>query len=161
VQLDVRRSPSLTAAIGVMVTMPREAAKATRKYSKSVIQPEWKKGLSGRAPDARMFQKRLVGGGAAYIRDNGVTLVAGKGEWIRQTEFGGRRNMYATYTRKNRGGGGSHTVKRRTLRQFWHWNPKGYVVYPMAEEMIPRIASLWVQTIYRTVAEVIEDNVNG
>jgi hypothetical protein len=160
VQLDVRRSPSLVAAIQVMVTMPREAAKATRKYSKAVIQPEWKKGLADNAPAARMFQTRLVRPSAVYISDTGVKLVAGKGDLVRQTEFGATRDAYRDYRRKSKHGG-SHHVHRRTQRQFYPNNKKGYVVYPTASDMIPRIAALWVQTIYRTVAEVIEKQIHG
>jgi hypothetical protein len=155
VQLDVRRSPSLTAAIQVMVTMPREAAKATRKYSKAVVQPEWKKGLAAHAPAAQVFQTRLVRPSAAYISDTGVRLVSGKGDLVRQTEFGAAREHRTTYTRKG------HRVTRRTQRQFYNYRAKGHVVYPTASDMIPRIAALWVQTIYRTVAEVIEKNVHG
>jgi hypothetical protein len=155
VQLDVRRSPSLTAAIQVMVTMPRETAKATRKYSKTVIQPEWKKGLQAHAPAAQIFHDRLVRPSAAYIADTGVKLVSGKGDLVRQTEFGAAREHKTTYQRRG------HKVTRRTQRQFYNYRQKGYVVYPTAEEMIPRIAALWVQTIYRTVAEVIEEHIHG
>lgn len=154
-QLDVRRSPSLTAAIQVMTTMPREAAKETRKYSKAVIVPEWKKALSASAPAARIFQDRLVKPSTVYVTDRGVRLVSGRGPFVRQTEFGGAREKYNTYRREGR------PVRRRTQRQFWNYRPKGHVVYPSAENMIPRVAALWVQTIYRTVNEVIERHIRG
>lgn len=153
VQLDVRRSPSLTAAIQVMTTMPREAAKATRKYSKTVIVPEWKKALSDGAPAAQMFQDRLVKPSTVYVTDRGVRLVSGKGRLVRQTEFGAAREKFTTYRRKG------SPVTRRTQRQFWNYTKKGRVVFPSASEMIPRVAALWVQTIYRTVAEVIERHI--
>ena len=158
-QLDVRKSPSLVAAIQVMVTMPREAAKATRKYTKAVVQPEWKRGVADHAPAARMFQSRIVAPTAAYVTDRGVRLVSGKGDLVRQTEFGAAREQYVSYTRKGRRGGKSQHVTRRTARQFYHYNPDGYAVYPAARDLIPRIAALWVQTIYRTVAETIEQHV--
>jgi hypothetical protein len=133
-----------------MVTMPREAAKATRKYSKTVIQPEWKEGLAAHAPAADMFHDRLVRPSAAYISDTGVRLVAGRGDLVRQTEFGAAREHKTTYRRRG------YKVTRRTQRQFWNYRAGGYVVYPTAENLIPRIAALWIQTIYRTVAETIE-----
>jgi len=155
-RLDARRSPSLKAAIEVMHTMPNDAAKAVRKYSKAVIQPEWRKGIAEHAPGERMFHTRLVTPSAAYVSDSGVKLVAGRnGDWVRETEFGGKRNEYNTYQRKSKNGG-SHSVKRRTKAQFWNYKPTGYAVYPTAENLIPRIAALWVQTIYRSVHEVIE-----
>lgn len=152
-QIDARRSPTLSAAIQVMTTMPREAAKETRKYSKSVIVPEWKKALADAAPPARIFQTRLVRPSNVYITDRGARLVSGKGPFVKQTEFGAYREERTTYRREG------HTVTRRTQRQFWNYTKRGRVVYPSASEMIPRIAALWVQTIYRTVAEVIEEHI--
>lgn len=155
-RLDARRSPSLAAAIQVMHTMPNEAAKATRHYSKAVIEPEFKKGLAERAPGAHMFHSRLVAPAQAQISDSGVKLIAGRnGDLVRETEFGAYREEFTTYTRKNRKGG-THTVKRRTQRQFFHYSKAGHTVYPTLSNMIPRIAALWVQTVYRTVAETIE-----
>lgn len=155
-RLDARRSPSLKAAIEVMTTMPREAAKETRKYSKLVIQPEWKKGLAQTAPGGRQFQTQLVGPSSALVTDSGVKLTSGRnGGRVRETEFGSYREEYTTYTRRSRRGG-SHKVRRRTQRQFWHYTRDGHVVYPTARILIPRIGALWVQTIWRTVHEVVE-----
>lgn len=152
-QLDARRSPSLRAAIRVMTTMPRETAKLTRRYSKSVIVPEWKRSLERRAADP-VSMRRLARPSTVYVTDRGVRLVAGRGDLIRQTEFGAAREKFTTYRRQG------DPVTRRTQRQFRHYRDGGYVVYPSAEEMIPRIGALWVQTIYRTVAETIEKEVN-
>jgi hypothetical protein len=155
VRLDVTKSAALSAAVAVMATMPREAAKAVRKYSKVVIQPEWRKGLAEHAPD-RLFHDRLVTPSAAYISDRGVKLRAGRaGGFPRETEFGAYREDFTTYTRR-KVKGGSTQVTRRTQRQFRHYTKQGHVVYPTARNLIPRIASLWVQTIYRSVHEVIE-----
>lgn len=154
-RLDVRKSPSLTAAIQVMSTMPKDAAKETRKYSKTVIVPEWKKAVAAHAPAGKIFQQRLVAPSTVYVTNRGVRLVSGKGDLVRQTEFGAAREQYTTYRR--RGG----LVKRRTQRQFFHYSDKGHAVYPAASEIIPRVAALWVQTIYRTVAETIERHIHG
>jgi hypothetical protein len=138
-----------------MVTTPREAAKVVRKYSKSVIVPEWKKAVAAHAPAAQIFQDRLVRPSTVYVADTGVKLVSGKGDLVRQTEFGAAREHFGNYTRKG------HRVHRRTQRQFYNYRDKGYAVYPAASEMIPRIGALWVQSIYRIVAENLEDDVNG
>lgn len=137
--------------------MPRETAKLTRQHSKQVIEPEWKKGLAKRAP-TRLHHERLVSKATVYVSDRGVRMVAGSDRadnFTRETEFGAYREDFNTYRRRSRKGK-SHGVNRRTQRQFWHYTKKGHTVYPTAENMIPRIASLWVQTIYRTVHEVIE-----
>lgn len=151
-RLDVERSPALSAAVQVMATMPREAAKAVRHYGKAVIVPEWRKGLAQRSPSA-LHSSRLSTPSNAYVSDRGVKLVAGSNRsdgFPRETEFGAYREDFTTYRRKGA------SVTRRTQRQFWHYNPKGRVVYPTVVNMIPRIGALWVQTIYRSVAETIE-----
>jgi len=156
-RLDVRRSPSLTAAIQVMHAIPNEVAKQVRRHSKTVIVPEWKKGLAEHAPGERMFHTRLVTPSTAYVSDSGVSLIAGRnGDWVRETEFGAYREDFATYQRKSRRAGGTHKVTRRTQRQFWHYTKQGHVVYPTARNLIPRIAALWISTIWRTVHEELE-----
>lgn len=156
-RLVVTKSEALSAAVGVMATMPREAAKATRQYSKAVIEPEWRKGLARRAPE-RIFHTRLVDTSSALVSDRGVRLMSGSdraSNFTRETEFGAYREDFNTYTRRSKNGG-RHRVTRRTQRQFWHYTKKGHTVYPTASDMIPRIAALWVQTIYRTVHETLE-----
>lgn len=151
-RLDVRRSPELRAVIQALAVVPREVAKETRARSKSVIGPEWRKGLSERAP-AAIFHRRLVNPSTVYVTDRGVRLVAGSNKakgFPRETEFGAYREDYKTYSTK-RG-----KVTRRTQRQFWHFQPQGRVVIPTVSDMIPRIAALWVQTATRTIFDLIE-----
>jgi hypothetical protein len=47
-------------------------------------------------------------------------------------------------------------VTRNTTAQFKPRNRSGYVFYPAAKEMIPRLASLWVQTVVKTFADIFE-----
>lgn len=157
-RLDVAKSPVLAATVRVMATMPTEAAKVVRKYSKSVIVPEYRKHLAERAPGERVFHERLVKPSNAIISNNGVKLVAGSnraGMFPRETDFGAYREEVTEYTRRSPKGV-QHIVKRRTQRQFWHFVKGGRVFYPTVENMIPRIGALWVQSIYRTVADSIE-----
>lgn len=151
-RLDVRRSPELRAVIQALAVVPREVAKETRARSKSVIVPEWRKGLAERAP-ATIFHRRLVNPSTVYVTDRGVRMVAGSNKakaFPRETEFGAYREEYNTYSTK-RG-----KVTRRTQRQFWHFQPQGRVVIPTVSDMIPRIAALWVQTATRTIFDLIE-----
>lgn len=156
-RLDVRQSPELTAFIQGLAVMPKEVNAQIRAHSKGVIVPEWKKGLAERAP-ARIFFDRLVNTGTAYVSDRNVRLVAGSDRakgFPRETEFGAYREDYTSYVRRSRKGG-SHKVTRRTQRQFWHYKKGGWVVYPTVSDMIPRIASLWVQTGLRTIGDLID-----
>jgi hypothetical protein len=150
-QLDVRRSPTLTALVQVMATIPREVAKDVRAQTKTVIVPEWKKLLAEKAPGEMIFHKRLVAPSTVYVSDRGAKLIAGaNGKFPRETEFGAYREDYNTYTTR-RG-----SVTRRTQRQFWHYVKTGRVVYPALREFIPRAWSLYAQTAYRSVAQSIE-----
>lgn len=64
-------------------------------------------------------------------------------------EFGASHKK-RTYTRKGK------KVTRNTTAQFKGRNRRGYVFYPAAREMIPRLASLWVQTVVKTYADIFE-----
>jgi hypothetical protein len=56
-----------------------------------------------------------------------------------------------------RAGGRAYTVRnRRTQRQYQPRDRRGRVVMPAAAKVIPRLASLWVQTTVRTFYEAIE-----
>lgn len=154
-RLDARRSPALTALIQVLATIPNEVAKEVRKHSKSVIVPEWKKGLAERAPGERIFHDRLVSPSTAYVSDRNVKLIGGaNGKFPRETEFGAYREEFTEYTGRRKGK--SFPVRRRTQRQFWHFTKPGRVVWPTASDLIPRIFALWAQTTIRTVHESIE-----
>ena len=64
-------------------------------------------------------------------------------------EFGANHKK-KTYRRKG------HTVTRNTTAQFGRRNMKGEVFYPAARKMIPRLASLWVQTVVKLYADKFE-----
>jgi hypothetical protein len=152
VRLDVRRSPALRAVIEVLATAPREVAKEVRNRTKATIVPEYKGWLAERAPEA-LFHERLVAPSTAYVSDRGIKLVGGSnkpGMFPRETEFGAYREDYNTYNTK------AGPVTRRTQRQFWHFVKPGRVFWPTVQDAIPRIAAMWTQTAYRTVAELTE-----
>jgi hypothetical protein len=49
-----------------------------------------------------------------------------------------------------------HPVTRNTTAQLKPRKRSGYVFYPTAKRMIPRLASLWVQTVVKTYADIFE-----
>lgn len=67
-------------------------------------------------------------------------------------EFGSDRNKVTKYTRQG------HVVRRHTARQMPARRNAG-PFYVSARKMIPRLASLWVQTIVHTVADVFEGRI--
>jgi hypothetical protein len=50
-------------------------------------------------------------------------------------------------------------VTRNTHAQFRGPRRKGYVFYPAAQEMIPRLASLWVQTVVKMTGDMFRGKV--
>ncbi len=155
-RIDVRKSPVLQALITTLASVPNDVAKEVRSQSKAVIVPEFKRGLAERAPAERVFHERLVAPSTAYVSDKGVKLIGGaNGMFPRETEFGAYREEWIDYTRRSRKGG-THPVRRRVQRAFWHYTKDGRVFYPTLVNMIPRIAALWVQTAYRTLADNME-----
>ena len=155
-RIDVRRSPVLSTLITALASVPNDVAKEVRNQSKAVIVPEYRKALAQYAPAERVFHDRLVAPSTAYVSDKGVRLIGGKnGMFPRETEFGAYREEWSEYTRRSRTGG-THRVRRRVQRAFWHYLPSGRVFYPTITNMIPRIAALWTQTAYRTIAEAME-----
>lgn len=153
-RLDVRKSAALTALVQVLAAAPKEIAKEIRGQSKAVIVPEFRKGLAERAP-AAIFFTRIVNPSTVYVSDRGVKLLAGNNGggphgFPRETDFGAYREDYTTYTTRR----GKTT--RRTQRQFWHFVKGGRVFTPTISDLIPRIAALWTQTAYKTIADNAE-----
>jgi hypothetical protein len=64
-------------------------------------------------------------------------------------EFGGLGKK-KRYMRKGQ------PVTRNTTAQFRGRRTQGYVFYPAAREMIPRLARLWVQTVVKTYALIFD-----
>lgn len=72
-------------------------------------------------------------------------------------EFGTNdANRVTTYDRRSKNGG-THKVTRHTTRQLPARARGGHVVYPTLRQFIPRLVSLWVQTIVRTYHEAAEE----
>ena len=75
---------------------------------------------------------------------------------MHSTEFGADQTAISSYTARWKKGTSYKVTNRHTRRQFRPRNLKGYVVYPAAARIIPRMASLFVQTAVRTFYEAIE-----
>jgi hypothetical protein len=74
----------------------------------------------------------------------------------RAVEFGASKDHRATYTATSTRGRRFTVTNRHTARQLPRRNPKGHTFYPAVAQIVPRIASLWVQTVVRTLAEAFE-----
>ena len=158
-------SKEIQATILLLKGADRTIAKELRAQSKKVIQPVWQEAIKANAQTA--LEVRVLGDTArATVSDQNVTLTAGGiGKALRggakpldifhAVEFGADRDKEAGYSTHRKGT--RYDIRaRQTQRQFKRRNLKGYVAYPAAAEVIPRVASLWVQTVVRTFHEIIE-----
>lgn len=95
---------------------------------------------------AATSKRRLKGNGGGLIPDQ---------HWA-GFEYGGNREAYSTYKRRNPGGTGTHTVTRRTQRHLPPRRRSGYVLGPAVAEVAPRLASLFVQSVVRTYMDILD-----
>ena len=157
IQVSARDSRELRAAILAIASVGRTLQAQLRSHTKRVAEPEWAKGLEQRA-SSRLDRKVLVKTSRVQVRDTNVVLRSGAvgklKDITRPVEFGGDRNQVKTY--RGRRGAKRFPVKRQTAHQLGWRRKGGRVVWPTAEDLIPRMVSLWVQTTIRTLHEAIE-----
>lgn len=137
-----------------------------RRATQGVVQPEWQKALDQEA-STDLERRVLASTGRSQVSNQNVTLKsAGVGkvlsggakpvDVIGGAEWGSNRNKQKTYTATSSRGRTYQVKNRHTQRQFITRKKTGYVVFPAASRVIPRLASLWVQTVVRTFYESVE-----
>lgn len=157
ISIDVRDSRELQAALLAIRSVPREIRAQIRKHTKAMAQPEWQEGVASRAK-SKLDHKVLVKTARVAVRDTNVVLRSGATgklkDLTRPVEFGANRDQIEEYS--GRRGSKRFKVRRHTARQMAWRRQEGRVVYPTAENLIPRFAALWVQTVIRTFHETWE-----
>lgn len=163
-RISVFNSRELQAVLVAMKALDRDTKKHIRRELKSMAEPEWKEAVAANA-EGRLEQRVLASTARVAVSDQNVQLKsaaigrsmsggAKPSEIYGPVEFGsGLRKT--TYSRRSKNGG-SHKVTRTTGRQFRPPTRSGWVVYPAAARLIPRIAALYVQTLVRGVHEAFE-----
>jgi len=164
-RISVFNSKELQGTILAMKGMDRELAKQIRRVTKQIVQPVWQRAVAERAK-TRLESLVLGSTARAAVSDQNVSLQSAtigrslsgglkpSASW-HAVEFGADRDVYETYTTTS-SRGKRYDVRRRTRRQLVTRKKTGYVVFPAVAEIIPRIASLWVQTTVRTFHEQLE-----
>lgn len=164
-RISVHGSKQLQAIILAMKVLDRETKKILRRETKAMVDPEWRKAVTEHA-STRLEHRVLADTARVRVSDQNVTLSSAtvgrslSGGLKPSThyylpEFGADRSQERTYDARSRKGT-AYQVTRHTTRQFRPRNRKGYVVYPAAADIIPRIAALWTQTIVRGIHEAFE-----
>jgi len=164
-RIDINSSRELQATVLAIRQSERTIQAEIRKQTRGSILPEWQKGIREHA-STRLEHRVLADTARVTVSNQNVTLKAGglqrklsgggrAVELYAPTEFGTDREHRSTYSATSRQGR-RYDVTRRTRRQFRPLNRRGYAVYPTAADLIPRFASLWVQTTVRTMHEIFE-----
>lgn len=138
--------------------MEPEMRKQIRAHTRPVAEPVWKEAVLGNS-QTRLEVRALANTSRVAVSDSNVLLKSGgvgkvgkvpASTIVRGVEFGADPNKVIRSSRNGK------PYTRRRGRQFKLPRSRGYVVYPAAREVIPRIASLWIQTAIRTMHEVLE-----
>lgn len=138
---------------------PREIAKQLRAHTKAVVGPVWQEAV--RANVTTRLETRVLSDTATVaVSDANVTLKsATKGRLSSGTaapllagpaEFGMEAGRMPATSRRGK------QYMRVTGLQFKFWRQRGYVVWPAAQRVIPRLASLWIQTWARGLYDALE-----
>lgn len=159
-RISLLLSSPLATLVQAVRGLDKELTAQIRKQTRTVVEPVWKEAVRGRVTD-RMQTRVLADTARVAVSDSNVMLRSGGiGKMSNGTpiasialpvEFGADRTATRQVLSKT---GKSYT--RHTKAQFRPPRRNGYVVFPAAREVIPRLASLWVQTTVRTIHEVFE-----
>jgi hypothetical protein len=159
VRIDVNGSQALQDVILALKNSDAETRRAIRTFTKAEIVKPWLQAVLSEA-DTTLERRVIAGTATIAVSDQNIRIQsAAKGRPLSggfqpkrdyaAVEFGAKHRK-VTYTRKG------HRVTRNTTAQFRGRRSQGYVFYPAAREMIPRLARLWVQTVVKTYALIFE-----
>ncbi len=158
-RLSVLVSRELMVLTQAVRQMEPEMRKQIRARTRPVAEPVWRESVLGNS-QTRLEVRALGDTSRVAVSDSNVLLKSGgvgkvgkvpASVLARGVEFGADPNKQIK-SRSKKGTG----YTRRRGRVFKLPRSRGYVVYPAAREVIPRIASLWIQTAIRTMHEVLE-----
>lgn len=164
-RISVWNSRELQATLLALRGFDRDLKKEIRVRTKAIAQPEWQKAVAQHA-NTKLEQRVLAQSARVQVSDQNVMLQSARvGRALsgglkpsanyHAVEFGGDQRAKSTYSATSKKGK-RFSVTRRTRAQLRPRNKTGYVVFPAAADMIPRLAALWVQTTVRTFYEAIE-----
>lgn len=160
-RISVFESKELQGVLLLLKGLDRETAKQIRTATRMIGQPEWRSALAQNS-HTRLENRVLVESGRLAVSNQNVTMRAGHlskrlaggarlSDVAHSAEFGANTEAVQD-VRSSRG----KQYRRHTRRQFRKRRRTGYVFYPAVASIIPRLASLWVQTTVRTFLEAME-----
>ncbi len=164
-RLDVRGSDALRDVVLAINQSDREVQRAIRTYTKAELTRPWMQAI-GEQVNTKVEGRVIAATATISVSNQNIRIQsAAKGRKLSGglnpkvdypvVEYGADRSQTTRYRRKGRNGG-THNVKRHTYIQFRPRNKRGYVFGPAAKEMIPRLASLWVQCVVKVYGDIFD-----
>ena len=165
----VQPTRELAATVVAMRAAGPTLKAALLKYSDLYMRPAWTGSLAAR-PGSRTQRRVMNAGAIAYAYPDGFTMLAANtstplsggavpNELGRAFEFGTAEREPRTYSRRSPKGT-VHRVTRVTTAQMPTRSRSGWIVFPAARVIGPRLLSLWSQTVKRTLADAV-DGINS
>ena len=141
-RIDITKSPDWLAAIAAMRAFDKTLAAATRKYIRATADVEWTKQLRSRS--SSKLEHRVI---------SGTSTVAVSSANVKVTSGAKGRPLSGGLTMSQ----AAPAVEFGSIRykQFGPRRSKG-PFYRSADNMIPRLASLFAQTVIKTAALALE-----
>ncbi|TDW50997.1 hypothetical protein EDF52_10285 [Curtobacterium sp. PhB42] len=166
-RISVFASRDLRTLLAALKQVPRDVQKQVRQFTKQDAQPIWQSEIQGNVK-TRLDQRVLGSTARVRVSNQNVQLESARiGRSLQGgakpsaisggVEFGANRDDRVTYTTTSRRGK-RYPVTRRTKRQLPTRNTNGRVVFPASRKSIPRLASLWYQTAFRTLLDTFDKN---
>lgn len=143
--------------------LDRDTKKALRAHLRPMALAAWKQAAAQHA-DTRLEHRMLVDTARARVSDQNVRLTSASvgrslagglkpsAGWA-AVEFGANPSRRTVSSQRK---GTPYKSTRNTTAQLRRPNRRGYVVYPAAAAVIPRILAMYVQTYVRGIHEALE-----
>lgn len=158
-------SQELLTVLRGLRNLDRETKKHLRRNLKQIAEQAWKQALAQHA-NTKLEHRVLVDSGRVRVSDQNVRLTSASlsrslsgglkpSESFGPVEFGAGPRPGATEAATSRRGK-QFSRTRDPNRPFKAPNRKGYVIYPAAASVIPRILAMYVQTFVRAIHEALE-----
>lgn len=157
----------LAAAVIAMRKADKDIRRQINTSVRETFNPVWKQGLEQASASQPSLSRQVMLNGARIAAGNPPALIAGaskraiKGTRVKPVdhwhafEFGANRDSQTAYTRVSRRGK-SHQVKRHTNRHLRPRNQSGYIAFPTLDELKPRIASFFIQSVIRSYMDALD-----
>lgn len=164
-RISAHVSPQLQAMLTRIKELPAETRKQVRVATKGAALPIWQESV-GTHVQSRAEALAFGRTARVAVTDKGVLLQAARiGKPLRgglnprtqwhALEFGGTPDTLRGVAMTSRKGK-AYTATRHTQRQLRPRRRAGYVVFPAIGDAVPRLFSLWLQTVARAGHEALE-----